>query len=113
MPNGKFPRSVAKRLGFTLDQLRPSLTVDYIGNPYSASCMLGLGAVLDISHPGDRIFMVSYGSGAGSDAFLWDVGEDIIRIQKERATAKNTVHDHIIRHTSISYAEYLKKTHKI
>jgi hydroxymethylglutaryl-CoA synthase len=113
MPNGKFPRSVAKRLGFTAEQLRPSLTVDHIGNPYSASAMLGFGAVLDASRPGDRIFMVSYGSGAGSDAFLWEVGDDIVRVQEERKRTKNTVHDHINRRTPISYAEYLKKTHKI
>ena len=37
MPNGKFPREVAKRLGFGSAQLASSLIVDHIGNPYSAS----------------------------------------------------------------------------
>ncbi|MBI4128234.1 MAG: hydroxymethylglutaryl-CoA synthase, partial [Parcubacteria group bacterium] len=67
MPNGRFPRDVAKRLGFTDEQLAPSLIVDHIGNPYSASTLLGFAAVLDIAKPGQKIFMVSYGSGAGSD----------------------------------------------
>jgi hydroxymethylglutaryl-CoA synthase len=41
MPNARFPRDVAKRLGFTPQQVATSLTVDHIGNPYSASSMLG------------------------------------------------------------------------
>lgn len=36
MPNGKFPRTVAAKLGFTKEQILPSLTVDQIGNPYTA-----------------------------------------------------------------------------
>jgi hydroxymethylglutaryl-CoA synthase len=113
MPNGKFPRAVAKRLGVSPQQLAPSLTVDAIGNPYSASAMLGLAAVLDIAKAGDTVFMVSYGSGAGSDAFLWKVTERITAIQKERKAAKTRVADLVGRKVNIGYTEYLKQTHKI
>jgi hydroxymethylglutaryl-CoA synthase len=113
MPNGKFPRDVAKRLGFTKEQLAPSLTVDTIGNPYSASSMLGLASVLDGAKPHQKIFMVSYGSGAGSDAFLWETTTGIEKLQKKRQKAKTTVADQIQRKTMIDYVEYLKKTHKI
>ncbi len=106
MPNGKFPRDVALRLGFTKEQLAPSLTVDAIGNPYSASSMLGLAAVLDIAKPGEKIFMVSYGSGAGSDAFLWEV-------KRQRAKGKSTVMEQIENKTYVDYVQYLKQTHKI
>ena len=64
MPNGKFPKEAAKRLGFTEEQLKPGLIVSRIGNPYSASSMVGLAATLDIAKSGQRIFMCSYGSGA-------------------------------------------------
>lgn len=113
MPNGKFPRSVAHRLGFTKEQLAPSLTVDSIGNPYSASAMLGLAAVLDQAKPGQTIFMVSYGSGAGSDAFVWKVTERILPLQKWRKEHAVRVSDHIARKTYVSYVEYLKQTHKV
>ena len=113
MPNGKFPRDAAKRLGFTKEQLTQSLVVDAIGNPYSASAMLGLAAVLDVVKPHRKIFMVSYGSGAGSDAFLWETTANIRNIQKKRQEEKMTVVDHIQRKTMIDYVDYLKITHKI
>ncbi|MBU1326593.1 hydroxymethylglutaryl-CoA synthase [Patescibacteria group bacterium] len=113
MPNGKFPRAVAKRLGFSHNQLAPSLIVDTIGNPYSASTMLGLAAVLDIAKPGEKIFMVSYGSGAGSDAFLWETTEEVVSYQRSAVRQKKTVKDQIERKTYIDYVQYLKQTHKI
>lgn len=70
MPNGKFPTEAARRLGFKEGQLAPGFIVSQIGNPYSASSLLGLCKVLEIARPGERILMTSYGSGAGSDSFL-------------------------------------------
>ncbi len=113
MPNGKFPRDVAKRLGFTKEQLAPSLTVDHMGNPYSASAMLGLAATLDIARPGQKIFMASYGSGAGSDAFIWEVTDNIVKHQAIRGQNKETVNDQIQHKQYVDYVGYLKQTHKI
>ena len=72
MPNGKFPRTVAKKLGFTEKQLEKSLVVEKIGNPYSASSMIGLSHVLEHAKPNESILMTSYGSGAGSDTFSFE-----------------------------------------
>lgn len=113
MPNGKFPRDVARRLGFTKEQLAPSLTVDHIGNPYSASAMIGLAAVLDQARPGQKIFMVSYGSGAGSDGFIWQVTEEIISYQLSVIRKKSTVKEQIENKQYVDYVGYLKNTHKI
>ncbi len=113
MPNGKFPREAAKRLGFSAEQLAPSLVVDQIGNPYSASAMLGLAAVLDIAKPRQKIFMVSYGSGAGSDAFLWETTEVLGKSQKEKGKRKSLVQQQITDKMHIDYVQYLKQTHKI
>ncbi len=83
MPNAKFPREVAKKLGFTTKQLAPGFVVEYIGNPYSASSLIGLAAVLDVAKKGQKIFMCSYGSGAGSDAFVFEVTANIKNHQKK------------------------------
>ena len=48
---------------------------------------LGLTSTLDISKPGDMILIVSYGSGAGSDAFIFEVTE---RIDEVRELAPKT-----------------------
>ncbi len=83
-PNSKFPRKVGKRLGFTEDQIEPTVVVDWIGNTYSACVPLGLCRILDQASPGDRIFITSYGSGAGSDAFDMTVTEKIKEKQKQK-----------------------------
>jgi hydroxymethylglutaryl-CoA synthase len=113
MPNAKFPRDVAGRLGFTPGQLKPSLTVDDIGNPYSASSLLGLAATLDQAKTGNLIFMVSYGSGAGSDALLWKVDKEIIQLQNYRKKNKLCVQDQIRNKIYINYTRYLQQTRKI
>jgi len=108
MPNGKFPRQIAKRLGFTQKQLAPSLIVDYIGNPYSASSLLGLAKVLDVAGKDDLIFMVSYGSGAGSDGLVFKVMRDA----PEKKSADVFINQ-ASRKKYISYVEYLKYRRKI
>jgi hydroxymethylglutaryl-CoA synthase len=113
MPNARFPREVAARLGFSMEQLKPSLVVDEIGNPYSASSLLGFAAVLDQAKAGDLVFMVSYGSGAGSDAFLWRVNRGIAGIQETRKKKHLSVRKQVANKIYIDYTRYLQQTHKI
>ena len=106
MPNGKFPRLVAKRLGFSESQQAHSLIVDSIGNPYSASSLLGLTAILDIARKDDLIFMVSYGSGAGSDGM-------VIKVTKDSQKSPNSFQRTANRKKYITYIDYLKFSQKI
>lgn len=108
-PNVKFPSRAAQILGFTPQQIETGLLAGEIGNVYSGSCMLGLTAILDIAQPGDRIFMVSYGSGAGSDAFDLIVTERI-NMLRHRAPATR---DYINRRTQIDYATYCRYRGKL
>jgi hydroxymethylglutaryl-CoA synthase len=69
-PNPQFPVRIAKELGFRDDQYSPSLLINKFGNTYSGCSLVGLAAVLDVAKPDERILLASYGSGAGSDAYL-------------------------------------------
>ncbi len=109
MPNGKFPRTVATKLGFRNEQLLPSLTIDTVGNPYTASALLGLAATLDIAKPGQKIFFVSYGSGAGADGFVFETTKRLKDFQKKTLPVARQ----IANKEYISYLEYLQKTHKL
>src|SRR5579859_1485600 len=68
-PNGKFPQRVGRQLGFNEAQMRHGLVTPFLGNTYSGAALIGLANVLDHAEPGQRILVVGYGSGAGSDAF--------------------------------------------
>ncbi|MHA1769827.1 MAG: hydroxymethylglutaryl-CoA synthase [Candidatus Thorarchaeota archaeon] len=109
MPNGKFPVAMGRQIGVPKEKLEDSLVVRRIGNTYSGSAMIGLARVLDIAKPGSRIFVVSYGSGAGSDAFSITV-EDAI---EERRGQVPTVDDYIERKTYVNYSVYAKYRRKI
>ncbi len=108
-PNVKFPSRVAEMLGFNDEQIRYGLLAGMVGNVYSGSCMLGLTATLDMAKAGDRILMVSYGSGAGSDAFDLTV-TDHIETVKNRAPSTQ---DYIKRRTQIDYATYCRYRGKL
>ena len=96
-------------LGFTPEQIEPGLLAPVIGNPYSASAIIGLSAVLDIAKPDDRILLVSFGSGAGSDAFDITVTKEITNRQDKALK----VQDYIDRRTEIDYATYARMRGKI
>ena len=81
MPNGKFPLRAGKILGFKKEQIEPGWIVPWQGNTYSGSSPTGLSATLDIAKPGDLILMVSFGSGAGSDGFIFRVTERIEEVR--------------------------------
>lgn len=101
MPNGAFPVQIAKQLGFSSKQIEKSLVVSTLGNSYTASGLMGLVSTLEHVKPGNRILFASYGSGAGSDAFILKVTPSILkkRIPFTTLTSKKTY---------IDYATYLK-----
>jgi hydroxymethylglutaryl-CoA synthase len=107
-PNAKFPVRAAKLLGFDASKLSPGLVTPVIGNTYSAASLIGLAAVLDVAKPGQRIFLCSFGSGAGSDAFSLKVTKHI-----ERARAKPSVAALVARKEHVDYSTYVKLRKKL
>jgi hydroxymethylglutaryl-CoA synthase len=102
MPNAKFPNRIAKEFGFTKEQMEHGFIVPTIGNTYSACSPLGLAHVLQEAKKDQRILLVSYGSGAGSDAFLMTMLRDGVKLQPDTRET-----------TYIQYSEYqsLVKSH--
>ena len=109
-PNGKFPLRAGEILGFSRKQIDPGWLVPKLGNTYSGSSPLGLTSTLDIAKPGDKILLVSYGSGAGSDGFILRVTE---RIDEVRNLAPRT-RDMLDKNKAyLDYGVYAKYRRKI
>ncbi len=108
-PNTKFPQRVAGMLGFTDEQIKPGLLSPVIGNTYAGAALIGLTATLDVAQPGDKILVTSFGSGAGSDAFLIQVTDKLL----ERRDLALKTQDYIARRTQIDYAVYTRLRGKI
>ena len=108
-PNTRFPQQAARQLGFTLQQIEVGLLVPLVGNTYAGSSMLGLTAILDEARPDDRILLVSYGSGAGTDAFSLVVTE-LIEERRDRAPC---IRDYVARRKEIDYATYVRYRKKL
>jgi hydroxymethylglutaryl-CoA synthase len=103
-PNPKFPERAARLLGFKSAQTQAGLLCPMVGNTYAGSSMLGLTAILDEAQPGDRLLLVSFGSGAGSDAFSLRV-TDLIDERRDRAPYTQT---YVARRKEIDYGTYVR-----
>jgi hydroxymethylglutaryl-CoA synthase len=109
-PNGKFPMRAGQMLGFKKEKILPGWLVPTLGNTYSGASPLGLTATLDIAKPGDKILMVSYGSGSGSDAFIFEVTK---RIDEVRDVTERTRWQLENRPIYLDYGSYAKLRGKI
>ncbi|HID60737.1 MAG TPA: hydroxymethylglutaryl-CoA synthase [Hadesarchaea archaeon] len=103
-PNGKFPMLAAEELGFSKEQISVGLLSPKIGNTYSGASLIGLAAVLDQAKPSDRVLVVSFGSGAGSDAFSMVVKNAI----EEKRDLAPKVTEYVDKKTYVDYSTYAK-----
>jgi hydroxymethylglutaryl-CoA synthase len=108
-PNQKFPEKAGAMLGFKKEQWATGLLVPIVGNTYAGASILGLTAILDIAKPGDTILCISFGSGAGSDAFSLVVADKMA----ERQHLAPTTQDYINRRVEIDYATYVRYRQKL
>jgi hydroxymethylglutaryl-CoA synthase len=108
-PNVKFPTRAGRMLGFQASQLSAGMLVDQIGNTYAGASLLGFTAVLDVARPGDRVLLVSFGSGAGSDAFSFRIGDRI----RQRAGLRRGTRDYVAERVELDYALYARYRGKI
>jgi hydroxymethylglutaryl-CoA synthase len=108
MPNAAFPKKAAKMLGITDKQLEQGFIVPNLGNTYSACSLTGLSAVLDVAKSQQKVLICSYGSGSGSDAFIFNITKNISKLKRI-----DTVSEQLDKKKYINYGEYLKLMRKI
>jgi hydroxymethylglutaryl-CoA synthase len=109
-PNGKFPMRVGKMLGFTDDQLTAGWLSPWLGNTYSGASPMGLTAILDVAKPGDLILLTSFGSGAGSDSFIFRATAHLPEVQGLAPRTRPQLDDNKI---YLDYGSYAKLRGKI
>jgi hydroxymethylglutaryl-CoA synthase len=110
MPNGKFPLMAGKQLGFTQAQLEVGWIVPTMGNTYSGSSPTGLAAALDAAGPDELILITSFGSGAGSDSFVFRTTPRLLEVRDRAPTVQSQLQG---RRRYLSYGEYAKYREKI
>ncbi|OGU55030.1 MAG: hydroxymethylglutaryl-CoA synthase [Ignavibacteria bacterium RBG_13_36_8] len=109
-PNGKFPMRVGQMLGFPKEKIEAGWLVPTLGNTYSGASPIGLSAILDVAKSGNRILMVSYGSGSGSDAFIFKCTD---KLPSAQSKAKKT-RDYLDKNQRyLDYGTYAKFRGKI
>ena len=108
-PNGKFPMRAGKMLGFTREQIETGWLV-----PHSRQHLLG--RLAPRPHRDARrgqarrpIFMCSYGSGAGSDAFIWTVTRRIHEVQDKAPKTRDYLDKNQIYLEYGAYAKFRRK----
>ncbi|MCJ2532664.1 MAG: hydroxymethylglutaryl-CoA synthase [Candidatus Thermoplasmatota archaeon] len=99
-PDARLPRTIAKKLGFTDAHLASSSIAGELGDLGAASAPVGLAAALDAGKLGERILVISYGSGAASDAMSFKIVGD--------RKAVPGIRSELDRKHYIDYIQYLK-----
>jgi hydroxymethylglutaryl-CoA synthase len=108
-PNPQFPVKIAKELGFKPDQYEVSLQVNKFGNTYSGCSPVGLAAVLDMAKPEERILIISYGSGAGSDSYLLRTTDQLVsKRRRQKVNIKYQAENPFIEYVDYSTYRRLK-----
>ncbi|AEG13967.1 3-Oxoacyl-(acyl-carrier-protein (ACP)) synthase III domain-containing protein [Desulfofundulus kuznetsovii DSM 6115] len=93
--------ALAKKMGFSEEQINEGLIYSQVGDTGACSALLGLCHVLDKAVPGDRILVCSYGAGAGSHALSFKLNNQLPGRSKSFQALLNEK-------KYISYIHYLK-----
>lgn len=105
-PYGIIPYALAERLGFSEAQVAPGTIATQIGDCGAASSLLGLAHVLDTAKAGQRIFLVSYGFGAGADAFSFTTTPALEKRRPRHTVAQLLANKSMVDYATASRLEY-------
>lgn len=99
-PDARSPGAIAKKLQFGDEAMASSAIAGVLGDLGAASTPVALASALDSAKIGDRIMVVSYGSGAASDAMSFRIVGD----RKSSPSLKSEIE----RRQYVDYIQYLK-----
>lgn len=102
--DGREPYRLGRRLGFSDSQIKTGTVISKTGDTGACSTLIGLAAVLDTAKPGERILIVSYGSGAESDAISILVHEGV----EEQLLKAPSLEEYFADKEYVDYITYLK-----
>ncbi|NPV28024.1 MAG: hydroxymethylglutaryl-CoA synthase [Firmicutes bacterium] len=100
--DARTPAGLARKAGFSEEQLKAGLLATYVGDAGAASPFLGFAGALDAALPGQRIMVVAYGHGLSATATSWRVTEAINNYPRP------VVEPALNRKQYIDYFRYLK-----
>lgn len=99
-PGLKDNQSVAKKLGFTDEQMQDNLMLE-VGDCGTAQPLMLLASALEQAKPGDKLLLAAYGNGA--DAFIFEVTENINNFRNNPSIAEQLENKKYLE----SYTRYL------
>ncbi|MCL6559825.1 MAG: hydroxymethylglutaryl-CoA synthase [Firmicutes bacterium] len=104
-PDGRIIQTVAKMLRLPAEAAGPANLAPVVGDTGTVAPLLGLAAILEQGKQGEKALVISYGSGAGSDALAVELtGELAVKKEFSKALAEITGN-----RTYLNYHAYAKR----
>ena len=106
--NGIQPIMAAGKLGLDMFAVMQNVLTSYIGDCGSASALIPFAHILDNASPDERILVISYGSGAGSDCLTFKTTKELAKKQPKKGLVMEQIEDKIM----VDYATASKYEYK-
>jgi len=96
--------SIAKMCNLIDAKIAPGIVASKIGDAGVGTVLIGLAAILEKAKTGERIFVASYGSGAGSDAISFLIKN----AAEEKKRDVPTIEEYLADKEYLDFISYLK-----
>jgi len=106
--DARLPQTLGRRLGFEEEKIKPALLYPQTGDTGAASAFLSLAHILASTRPGEKVLLISYGSGAKALALSLRVTAEINGFRPA-----HTVNYWLVRKKYLDYTRYLKVRRQI
>ncbi|MBC7324750.1 MAG: 3-oxoacyl-ACP synthase, partial [Moorella sp. (in: Bacteria)] len=106
--DARLPQTLGRRLGFEEEKIKPALLYPQTGDTGAASVFLSLAHILASAYEGEKILLLSYGSGAKALALSLEVSVEISSFRPV-----HPVSYWLERKKYLDYIRYLKERRQI